>query len=117
MRWRTMFSTFVCQWRIILINHFLYLRVPFASQRKFLDVQIGFKLRREFAVLNAPSVDPLPRLLRTRSVRLARPRPPRLLYARRSGRALGPSECPRYDARVRRKRANGTATASQRKQR
>ena len=41
-------------------------------------------------VRGPPSVDPLSRLLRARSVRLARARLPRLLPGRRSGRATWP---------------------------
>src|ERR1700681_2728259 len=53
------------------------------------------------------SVDRLSRVLRARSVRLARPRLPRLLSGRRSGRARGPFERPRHHARVRFARATG----------
>ena len=42
-----------------------------------------------------------------RGVRLARARLPRLLPGRRSGRLLGPSECPRYYARLRHARPTG----------
>src|SRR5580698_4409564 len=56
-------------------------------------------------VRGPPSVDRLSRLLRAWSVRLARPRLPRLLPGRRSGQPPGPSERARHYPRVRLTRA------------
>ena len=58
-------------------------------------------------VRRPPSADRLPRLLRARRVRLARPCVPRLLDGGRPGRPRRPSERARHHARVRLARATG----------
>ena len=58
-------------------------------------------------VRRPPSADRLPRLLRARRVRLARPCLPRLLDGGRPGRPSRPSQRPRHHARVRLARAAG----------
>ena len=58
-------------------------------------------------VRRPPSADRLPRLLRARRVRLARPCLPRLLDGGRPGRPRRPSQCPRHHARVCLARAAG----------
>ena len=64
-------------------------------------------------VRGPPAVDRVPRLLRTRRARLARPRVRRLLDGRRPGRPRRPSECPRHHPRLRLPRPAGRHRAGQ----